>query len=71
MAGKDGGIYLVNSDQKYDTSAPWGTLDLKSNLVNLDVFGRIMSVNVWGAFLGIASVDLVDPKRVPKDSRVA
>lgn len=71
VAGKDGGVYLVASDERYDLSAPWGTLDLNSNLVNLDVFGRIMSVNLFFAFLGLADVQLVDPKFVPEDNKVA
>lgn len=43
VSGTDGHIYLVDSKQNYDMTAPWGTIDINSQTVNLDVFGRIMS----------------------------
>ena len=43
VSGKDGYIYLIESNEQYDTSSPWGSIDLKSPGVDVDVFGRIMS----------------------------
>ena len=44
VAGKDGYIYLVPAnDIQNDVSAPWGSINLTTPGVNLDVFGRVMS----------------------------
>lgn len=43
VAGNDGYIYLAPSEANYDVSAPWGTIDMNSPGLDVDVFGRIMS----------------------------
>jgi len=67
-SGKDGYIYLVETTQNYDLSSPWGTVDLKSDTVNLDVFGRIMSSITKGS---ASEVRVYSPNKVPSKERAA
>lgn len=69
VSGQDGYIYLVKSEQKYDLSAPWGTIDVHSNAVDLDVFGRIMSNYVVERHVASISVNNVD--KVPQNYKAA
>lgn len=69
VSGEDGYIYLVKTDENYDLSAPWGTIDVNSNTVDLDVFGRIMSNKLHGTFVTEIKVNEVD--KVPADEKAA
>lgn len=76
VSGNDGGIYAVDRNEKYDLSAPWGTLDLTKNTFMLDVFGRIIAYT-WLSPLkyngqdvkvpALAELLVVDPKKVPDE----
>lgn len=69
VAGEDGYVYLVKTDENYDISAPWGTIDMKSNTVNLDVFGRIMTNALISYHL--ATVMVYDVDKVPSNRKAA
>lgn len=71
VSGQDGHIYLVGTDELYDVSSPWRTIDLKSNGVNLDVFGRIMAHYPDKYAKLIADVDIYEPNKVPDKKRAA
>ncbi|KAJ4158394.1 uncharacterized protein LMH87_008921 [Akanthomyces muscarius] len=71
VSGQDGHIYLVGTDELYDVSSPWGTIDLKSNGVNLDVFGRIMAYYPDKYARLIADVGMYEPDKVPDKERAA
>lgn len=77
VAGVDGFIYLVDSEKGYDTSAPWGTIDLTSNVLNIDVLGRLFGskqVNLFGGGTGtsiVGEVRLFKPDQVPKGYRAS
>lgn len=71
VAGKDGFVYLASSDQKYNISAPWGTINLDADPVNIDVFGRLMGVWEYGVYASITPVLLIPPKQVYSDSIAA
>lgn len=69
VSGEDGYIYLVKTDENYDFSAPWGTIDQKSNTVDLDVFGRIITHRLISYFL--SSVQVFDVDKVPSNRKAA
>lgn len=69
VSGEDGYIYLVKTDENYDVSAPWATIDQKSNTVDLDVFGRIVTNRLISYYL--ASVMVYDVDKVPSDRKAA
>jgi hypothetical protein len=75
VSGTDGFVYLVDSEEKYDVSSPWGTVDISSNLVNLDVFGRVLATAQPGGDEDIynfaAEVRLFKPEKVPVNERAA
>ena len=83
VSGTDGHIYLVDSKQNYDMTAPWGTIDINSQTVNLDVFGRIMSATPDRAqlvpilpYLGrwshyAMALSVMEPSKVPSKDRAA
>lgn len=71
VSGQDGHIYLVGTDEQYDTSSPWGTIDLQSNGVNLDVFGRIMAYYPDKYAKLIVEVGMYEPDKVPDKERAA
>lgn len=64
VSGQDGHIYLVGTHELYDVSSPRGTLDLKSNGVNLDVFGRVMAYYPDEYARLIADVGMSEPGKV-------
>ncbi|OQD84941.1 hypothetical protein PENANT_c011G02128 [Penicillium antarcticum] len=43
VSGTNGGLFMVDKNDGYDVSAPWGTLDTKENPLTLDVFGRVLA----------------------------
>lgn len=69
VSGHDGFIYLVKSDERYDLSAPWGSVDAHSNTVDYDVFGRIMANYVAERYAAMVSVVAVE--KVPKNYKAA
>lgn len=86
VSGTDGHIYLVDSKQNYDMTAPWGTIDINSQTVNLDVFGRIMSATpdrpqlvspifppfFFGEYAHYAmALSVMEPSKVPSKDRAA
>ncbi|KAK2765124.1 hypothetical protein FQN54_008823 [Arachnomyces sp. PD_36] len=46
VSGKDGGVYFTSKKEAYDLTAPWGTVDSKSNVLTFDVFGRLLNFEV-------------------------
>lgn len=71
VSGKDGYIYLTEADKQYDLSSPWGTVNLTSKSVNVDVFGRIMAYVGDGVYDLTAEVRVWDPSRMPSTERAA
>lgn len=69
VSGTDGGIYLVGTKESYDLSSPWGTLDLKSGMLDLDAFGRIMSYAFYGNVPYVAKLSVWNPAEVPSKER--
>ncbi|KAK3302880.1 uncharacterized protein B0T15DRAFT_559308 [Chaetomium strumarium] len=52
VSGKDAFVYLVDTQEAYDVSSPWGSVNLASGTINFDVFGRVLS-----AFTPVKSSD--------------
>ncbi|KAL7911957.1 hypothetical protein GGI35DRAFT_492031 [Trichoderma velutinum] len=71
VSGKDGYIYLVHTDEEYDISSPWGTIDLPTDIVNMDVFGRIMSNELDTSAGSAAQVSVHDPTKIPSNKEAA
>ena len=69
VSGKDGYIYLVEAGENYDTSAPWGSIDLNSPGVDVDVFGRVMSYVDAGDARFAVKQRVWDPKALPNTER--
>lgn len=66
VTGKDGFIYLASTDQKYDFSSPWGSVKQGSNIVDLDVLGRITSYIFSKRSVRAAQIKMFKPSKVPK-----
>ncbi|KAH8892220.1 hypothetical protein GQ53DRAFT_864074 [Thozetella sp. PMI_491] len=65
VAGTDGYIYLVDTKENYDETAPWGTVNLKDGAVNMDVLGRLMGYKFIAPYKSGAEVRLWDPAKTP------
>lgn len=71
VSGSDGHVYLVDSDEKYDLTAPWGTLELESKAFSLDVKERFMAAPSDVIHLITAApIGMTESKRVPEGYRV-
>lgn len=67
VTGTDGYIYLANTKENYDFSSPWGSVKPDSNVVDLDVLGRIVSYKFSTKSVLAAQVKVFKPSKVPKD----
>lgn len=65
VSGKDGYVYLTTTDSKYDTSSPWGSTDLRTDSLSLDVFGRVLSYIPDQAYKNVAEIKVWTPTKVP------
>ncbi|KAH8896775.1 hypothetical protein GQ53DRAFT_760879 [Thozetella sp. PMI_491] len=71
VSGNDGYIYLASNDQRYDSSAPVGSVNLTSNLFNMDVYARIMAYKADGLKGYAAQVRFWNVSKIPEDEKAA
>lgn len=71
VSGEDGYSYLVKTEERYDLSSPRGTINTKSNTVNLDVFGRVMAGYVELDAKAAAERRVHDTAKMPLIDRAA
>jgi hypothetical protein len=76
VSGTDEYVYLAEKKEGYDLSAPWGSLNITQDVLDFDVFGRLIcfsEVDFWrrenhGRALPLR---VCNPKRVPRRHKVA
>ena len=71
VSGNNGNIYLARTEEQYDLSAPWGTLDASSGVLSVDVFGRVMSCSLTSYPPAAIELSVHDPKLMPKYNEAA
>jgi len=71
VSGRDGYVYLTTSEQNYDLSAPWGSVNLTSETVSLDVFGRVIAYKTDTHIRISSEIKVFEPSKVPKNWRAA
>lgn len=71
VAGSDSFVYLVDNNESYDYTAPWGTLELESKAFSLDVIDRFMAGPTYAFSYGVARMVMLKDKSVPRGWTVA
>jgi len=71
VSGRDGFIYLVDTESGYDVSSPWGSVNLTSGTVNLDVFGRVIAFTPDRHTYLVAQLKVYEPDKVASNSYAA
>lgn len=72
VSGSDGGVYFADKKENYDLSAPWGTVDTKSNIMTFDIFGRLLNFDYTHLRYSqglVAPLFVNTPEKMPLDKR--
>ena len=74
VTGTDGYAYFADQKTGYDLSAPWGTINMKENVLNFDVFGRLL-YHAWldddGKEHTMAEIRVANFFKKPRKARIA
>jgi hypothetical protein len=74
VSGTDGGIYLINTTEANDLSAPWWCLGPDRNIASVDTFGRLLSFRETGPsgspYITI-EMSVHDPEKMPQGHHAA
>ncbi|KAH8886458.1 hypothetical protein GQ53DRAFT_844965 [Thozetella sp. PMI_491] len=71
VVGNDGGIYLTPTDQKYDMSAPIGSTNLSSNLLDIDVLSRVLAYEPDTVNGRVAKLTFYNATKMPEIAKAA
>lgn len=75
VSGVDGRVYMTDNSADHDLSAPWGSINVKEEHFNYDVFGRLMWFNAsriqHDSSNGMVEIGVAPAEKMPKGVNAA